>query len=190
MTELTYREALHQTIVEEMHKNSDVFIMGECVDEAAMDELFERACCGRFGYDRGRATGARHGAGALHRTGPVPQAAHHGALSPQVLLAQAALAEGRGARLGARPARHPLAARDAAAPFQIWQARSRASREGVQRGTRNLQSSSVQMREEAARCGGLRAVLSDRVDRRARSRAREIACAGQQRRVGRRLGVR
>jgi len=29
MTELTYREALHQTIVEEMHKNSDVFIMGE-----------------------------------------------------------------------------------------------------------------------------------------------------------------
>ena len=51
MTELTYREALHQTIVEEMHKNSDVFIMGECVDEAAMDELFERACCGRFGYD-------------------------------------------------------------------------------------------------------------------------------------------
>ena len=29
----------------------DVFQMGECVDEAAMDELFERACCGRFGYD-------------------------------------------------------------------------------------------------------------------------------------------
>ena len=29
MTELTYREALHQTIVEEMNKNPDVFIMGE-----------------------------------------------------------------------------------------------------------------------------------------------------------------